>query len=325
MILITGGTGLIGSELIRQLVASGEPVRMIYRDRSSIEPLQIWKDKIEFVRADILDITELDEVMEGITQVFHCAGNNGRMNHAYEELMKTNAEGTANVVNAMLYRGVKRILYVSALPAIGGIPEKTVNEETRWEKNKYVSSYALSMTLAEREIWRGGVEGLEVIVVNAGTVLGIDSARKSRLTELVMQMQKGRLYTLNGCLNYVDVRDLGDVMIRLMKQQGLSDQRYIVVAGNIPVRQFLETAGKSFRLDFRTIVLGKFSAYSRIPFDQLRNWLTGQPRKWRLEELRYTMAGFRYDPAKLKSDLNYTFTPLESTLSRLAAESEKYR
>lgn len=320
MILVTGGTGLIGSELIRQLVASGEPVRMIYRDPSSIEPLQIWKNKIEFVQADILDITELDEVMKGITQVFHCAGNNGRMHHSYEELMKTNVEGTANVVNAMLYRGVKRILYVSALPAIGGIPEKTVNEETRWEKNKYVSSYALSMTLGEREIWRGGVEGLDVIVVNAGTVLGIDRNRKSRLTELVAQMQKGRLSTLNGCLNYVDVRDLAEVMIRLMKQQEIADQRYIVVAGSIPVQQFLEAAGRSFRLDFRTVVLGKFSAYSRIPFDQLRSWATGQPRKWRLEEMRYTMAGFRYDSAKLKAGLDYTFTPLESTLARLAAE-----
>lgn len=106
-ILVTGGTGLVGSNLIQQLIRKDKKVKAIYRSQI---PDIAGKEKVRWVKGDILDVISLDEAMEDIDHVYHCAAIVSFNPKRKQELFKTNIEGTANVVNAALNAGVKKTM-----------------------------------------------------------------------------------------------------------------------------------------------------------------------------------------------------------------------
>lgn len=122
MILVTGGTGFVGSYLIKDLLKSGEKVRATKRATSTLELLEGYVEQIEWVEADLNELGKLDELLNGVEKVYHCAGLVSFQSHDYAKLMKVNVEGTANLVNACLQNGVKKFLYVSSVVTLG-IPE----------------------------------------------------------------------------------------------------------------------------------------------------------------------------------------------------------
>ena len=119
MILVTGGSGLVGNELIHQLLADGNNVKTIYNNAS----LDIQHEKLISVKCDILDTTTLQEVMKDATHVYHCAAIVSFSKKNKQQLFKINIEGTANVVNAALDAGVKKLVHVSSVSALGRIRE----------------------------------------------------------------------------------------------------------------------------------------------------------------------------------------------------------
>src|SRR6218665_3918770 len=187
MILITGATGLVGSHLILHLLESSDSgsqkLRAIYRKDSSIARIQSLFSlygkahlfvQIEWIKADITDVPLLEIAFQNVTVVYHCAAHIS-FDPADEELLrKTNIEGTANIVNFSLEYGIKKLCYVSSIAALGDPKENEpiITEETEWNPEKPHSGYAISKYGAEMEIWRAQQEGLEVVVVNPGVILG---------------------------------------------------------------------------------------------------------------------------------------------------------
>src|SRR5471030_2035299 len=107
MILITGATGFLGAELAKQLADQGKPLRCTKRANSIIPAILIpYSDFISWVDADILNFPALDDAFDGITQVYHCAAWVSLMQKDKEPMIRTNVEGTANVVNLCLQYGV---------------------------------------------------------------------------------------------------------------------------------------------------------------------------------------------------------------------------
>lgn len=169
MILVTGGSGLVGSELISQLLAHGEHVKAIYNNT----PLFVSDPNLIAVQCDILDTSALEEAMEGITQLYHCAAAVSFSSKNKDRLLKINIEGTANVVNAALEAGVKKMVHVSSVSALGRIREnETVTEEMSWTEESSNSVYGKSKYLGEMEVWRGTGEGLDAVIVNPSLILG---------------------------------------------------------------------------------------------------------------------------------------------------------
>ena len=173
MILITGGTGFLGAQLVRSLAAAGKPLRCIYREGSAGKiPREITGD-VEWMPGDLLDVISLEMAMEGVEQVFHCAGLVSFQPGSRQLLQQVNVEGTANVVNAALERGVKKMVHVSSVAAIGRPSSGSViDENCKWEDHPNNSVYALSKYLAEMEVWRGIGEGLPAVIVNPSVILG---------------------------------------------------------------------------------------------------------------------------------------------------------
>ncbi|MDB5227062.1 MAG: family NAD(P)-dependent oxidoreductase, partial [Bacteroidota bacterium] len=217
MVFVTGASGFLGGELVNQLVTAGEQVRIIKRPSSNLSHLQKILDKIEIFEGDILDVPSLEIAFEGIEKIYHSAAVIGYDSSFYDAMYKTNIEGTANVVNIALQKNVKRIVHVSSIAAIGGKPGEMIDEETKWEKNKWTTQYGITKMLAEREIWRGIQEGLEAVIVNPGIIVGIGNDDHKATIRLFKRIASKKLpFYTNGTNGFIDVEDVARICIQLM-------------------------------------------------------------------------------------------------------------
>jgi dihydroflavonol-4-reductase len=191
MILVTGGTGLVGSHLLYDLVKSGASVRALKRAGSDLKgvlktfsfysqvPEELFS-RIQWVEGDIEDMASLEDAMEGADKVYHCAAIVSFLPQDRSAMLRVNVEGTANVVNACLQKQVSKLCHVSSIASLGrNSTSDLVNEETHWKTSPQNSWYAISKYGAEREVWRGAEEGLKVVVVNPSVILGPGSWNKS--------------------------------------------------------------------------------------------------------------------------------------------------
>jgi nucleoside-diphosphate-sugar epimerase len=147
MVLVTGGTGLVGAHLLLHLIENGETVRAIYRNSSSVEKTKslfsLYKkeslfENIQWIQADITDTPSLEIAFEDIDYVYHCAALISFDPKDEELIRKINIEGTANIVNFCIAKNIKKLCFVSSIAALGDIAphEKIITEATEWNPEK---------------------------------------------------------------------------------------------------------------------------------------------------------------------------------------------
>lgn len=323
MILVTGGTGLVGSFLLRRLVEQGkDPVRAIKRSNSDTSALQDISHAIEWVDAELEDINSLYDAMQGVTRIYHSAAHISMSNRDRDILHKVNYEGTANIVNAALDAGVQRLLYVSSIAAIGANPDLgMITENTKWEDSKINNAYGISKMLGEREVWRGMAEGLSCAVVNPGIVLGPAKWYSGSGRIWWHTNKNSRFYTdaING---YIDVRDVVDIMMRVMDLP-VKGERYILVAENASLKNLMVTVAKQ---------LGKRPPHIKIPpswmsliaiLESIKTTFTGEKQLVTPASARLVQKNFYYSNQKIKELLQYEFIPLEATLAYISGEFQQ--
>jgi nucleoside-diphosphate-sugar epimerase len=271
MILVTGATGLVGSHLIQQLVQNGEKVRAIYR---SAIPFNQFGKNVEWVRGDILDILSLEDAMQNVVQVYHCAAVVSFNPSKISSLQKTNIEGTANVVNACINTGVKKLLFVSSVAALGRIREdKPIDESMNWTPETSNSEYGKTKYMAELEVWRGMGEGLDVAIVNPVIILGAGDWTSGSSAIFKSAFDEFPWYT-SGMSGFVDVQDVVNAMVTIM-QSSVSGERFIISGTNANYRDVFSMIAKYFQ---------KKPAYKKVtPF--LANIV------WRLEAIKAIFTG----------------------------------
>ncbi len=242
MILVTGGTGLVGSHLLLHLIENGENVRAIYRKLETIQKTkslfsllkkELLFEKIEWIQANIIDVPSLELVFENIDYVYHCAALISFDPKDENKLRKINIEGTANIVNFCIAKKVKKLCFVSSIAALGDLAanETIITEETEWNPEKPHSDYAISKYGAEMEIWRGQQEGLNSIIVNPGVILG------PRIWEhgsgvLFKKIEKEFPFYTKGSTGFIVVTDVVRIAVKLMKSE-LKNERFTLISQNI--------------------------------------------------------------------------------------------
>jgi nucleoside-diphosphate-sugar epimerase len=242
MILVTGGTGLVGSHLLLHLIENGESVRAIYRKVETIQKTkslfsllkkELSFEKIEWIQANIIDVPSLELVFENIDYVYHCAALISFDPKDENKLRKINIEGTANIVNFCIAKKVKKLCFVSSIAALGDLKENEtiITEETEWNPEKPHSDYAISKYGAEMEIWRGQQEGLNSIIVNPGVILG------PRIWEqgsgvLFKKIEKEFPFYTKGSTGCIAVTDVVRIAVKLMKSE-LKNERFTLISQNI--------------------------------------------------------------------------------------------
>jgi dihydroflavonol-4-reductase len=134
-------------------------------------------------------------------------------------MIANNVEGTANLVNAALEKGVRKICHVSSVAALGRLDEQQlITEETNWVPSKKISGYSESKFFSEVEIWRGIEEGLNAVIVNPSIILG-PANWETGSAKMFKTVWDGMKFFTRGVTGFVDVRDVVKAMILLMDEQ----------------------------------------------------------------------------------------------------------
>ena len=325
-VLVTGGTGFLGSYLIKELMAKGHTVRALRRSGATLpfysgagwEKGADWGkadwEKVEWFEGDIRDISGLEEAMAGVNAVIHAAAKVSYSGKDRRELFGVNIEGTMHVVNAALEQGVKRFIHVSSVAALGRTAgDGEVTEEKVWEDSKLNTSYAVSKFHGEMEVWRGFGEGLPVAIVNPSTLLGYGDWNHSSCTLFRSAFQEFPWYT-EGVNGFVDVTDTARAVVRLLESD-ISGQRYILNGDNWSFRRLFGAMAAGF---------GKKPPYREAtPFlsgvawrmEKIKSLLTGRPSLVTRESARVAGSRTFFDNGKILRQLpDFRFTPLEETI-----------
>jgi dihydroflavonol-4-reductase len=319
MILVTGGTGLVGSHLLRHLVQLGSKIRATRRPDSNLHLIADIAHAIEWVDADLEEPQSLYEAMQGIEQLYHCAALISYAPTDADEMRRINRQGTANVVDMALQAGIKKMVYVSSIAALGrSVKHRDVNEETPWHDSRLNSNYAISKMLAEREAWRGIAEGLDTVIVNPSIIIGRGDWQTSSC-RLITRIYKGLRFYTNGGTGFVDVLDLVAIMHQLMNSP-ITNQRFVVSAENWSYKDFFTAVAQNLHKQPPTIAANKLLSSLAWRLEALKGKITGSKPLITRETARNAREFYLYDNQKVKKALNFTFRPLSQTIQRVCKE-----
>ena len=324
MVLVTGGTGFIGSHIIHYLLDKGYSVRAIKRPESSFHIIERVfsfyqsersdiKNKIEWMDADITDIFSLETCFEGISDVYHAAAIVSFQPGDHGAMQRVNIQGTANMVNVAIEKKIRKFCHVSSIAAIGRADnESVIDENVVWKASRNNSNYATSKYGAEREVWRGIVEGLSAVIVNPSIVLGPGEIN-SGSTKLIRAVEKGlKFYTL-GINGVVDVRDVAQIMIRL-KESDIAGERFILSSENITYRTLFRYIAKELNKPEPLFKARKWMGELAWRGEYLRYLITRNKPLITKETARTANKIYKYSADKIKNTLGFQFRPVEQTI-----------
>ena len=322
MILVTGATGFLGSELVRQLLQNGQKVRALKRDSSKIPRILKDQDAIEWVNADLLDYYSLEDAVQGIDKVYHCAalisfdpGNKKRM-------LKVNVEGTVNLLNVCVANNIEKFLHVSSVAAVGDSKKgELITEKHHWELGAGQSSYSISKYESEMEVFRAAAEGLKTVIVNPAIIIGKEAGSEGS-GQIFETINRGLSYYPDGSFGYVDVSDVASAMIALM-ESNISNERFIVSAENWTYRDlFTEIATKLGKQPPKIAVQPWMLEFARLGAGII-TLLTGKRYGLTKDTVRTAFKKQNYSNEKIKKALNLEFKSVKDSISAICMNYNK--
>ena len=333
MILVTGGTGLVGSHLLYELVKKDEPVRALIRNRNKIDLVKkIFSyysndsenliQKIDWVEGDILDLHSLEEAFTDIKKVYHCAAIVSFNGKDKNQLINANVQGTENVVNLCLNNNIEKLCHVSSIASLGGsVNGEIIDENSNWTSSKNHSIYAVSKFKSEMEVWRGVQEGLNAVIVNPSVILG-PGFWNSGSGSLFAKAAKGMKYFTVGATGFVDVRDVADAMVKLMESDS-SAERFILNAENLYYKDLFEKIS-----DAMDVAKPKKEASQKllnlaVLLDSIASTLRIKKREITKEVIRSSTSISKYSNEKVIKAIGKTFLPIEKSIGEIAEKFKK--
>jgi dihydroflavonol-4-reductase len=312
LVLVTGGSGLLGRALVDRLVADGRRVRALVRGDAGAAALAAAG--ADPVRGDVLDPPSLEAAMRGCASVFHAAGVNAMCRRDPRPMVRTNVDGSANVVRAAAAGGVRRLVVTSSASTVGE-PSGTVGREDSPHRGSYLSHYERSKHVAERTVFALGSElGVDVVCVNPSSVQG--PGRTTGSARLLLDLVNGRLPALvETWVSLVDIADCTDGHL-LAEARGVPGERYLLSGATLSTRE---------AADLLRGIWGRPERVRWIPAGLARAGGAGVEAVGRLlrrdvpvcrEVVRTLLHGHRYDGSRAERELGLRYTPLEETLDR---------
>ena len=323
MILVTGATGILGRVIVLELLKRGKTVRAAKRKSSNLEevkdsfrfytenPTEFF-NKIEWVNVDFEDIHSLQNALNGVEEVYHCAAKVSFHPKDEKEMYQTNIECTKQLLFACQNSSVKKFLFVSSIAVLDGLNENgELDESSDFNPKIDHSAYAISKHFSEMEVWRASAEGLNTVIVNPGLIIGSGNWKESSGT-LFMEFEKND-YTFSGGTSYVDVRDVAQISIELM-EKNIFGERFILVSESAKYEEIgnsiRQKLGKSPMKLLPNFVL-KVGFYLNLLF----GWLFSPLKMANKVNVQSVTEFNKISNKKIKEKLNYQFIPLEESLA----------
>jgi len=328
MVLVTGSTGLLGSHLIFELLSHNYEVKALKRIHSDIDfvkkvlsyysnDYEALFNKIIWVEGDINDVNSLYDAMDGVDCVYHTAAIVSFNHDAYALMKRVNSEGTANVVNMCLEKGIKKLCYSSSVASLGRVnADSYISEETWWEHTHRNSAYSITKYYAEQEVWRGIAEGLNTVMVNPSIIIGPGHLNRgsSKLFETVYHGQKFYTKGVNG---FVDVRDVARIM-RLLIEKDINSERFIVSSENLSYQYVLTEIAKQLEVPPPKYNAGPLLSSIAWRLEHFKSLITRKSPLITKETATTAQKHHSYDTKKIVNALNYTFIPVSKAIKDTA-------
>ena len=333
MIFVTGGTGLVGAHLLFELTSAGNRVKALKRETSNLQQVlktfsyysetpQKLFNLIEWVDGDILDYFSLEKILEGVTEIYHCAAIVSFDSKERQKMITNNVEGTSNLVNAAIENGVKKICHVSSIAALGRLDDQQlVTEDTNWVPTKKISGYSESKFFSEVEIWRGIEEGLDAVIVNPSIIFG-PANWETGSARMFKTIWDGMKFYTKGVTGYVDVKDVVRAMILLMDEtnfEAAKNQRFLLNAENVSFQsvfcQIADALEKPRPKYFATNFLLKM--LWRVV--KIAGWITGKPSAITRDVVANSNTVNNFDGGKIVKHFNFNYLPISESIKQTAS------
>jgi dihydroflavonol-4-reductase len=309
---VTGGTGFVGANVVRTLLAAGWNVRALLRARSDGRNLDDLA--VQRIEGGLLD-ADLAEKMRGCRAVFHVAAQYSLLRTDREEVLRSNLEGTRNILAAARAAGVERTVYTSSVSAIGVRHGGVADETFQAPLEAAVGAYKRSKLLAEREARAAARAGQEIVIVNPSTPLGAWDRKPTPTGEIIVRFLTGRMPALvETGLNVVDVADVARGHL-LAFERGRSGERYILGGENLSLGALLERIGA---------IAGKKPPGLRVPHwvplvaafveERVLAPLAGRKAQLAVDGVRMSREAMYYDTSKAMRELGYTHGSLDTAI-----------
>lgn len=319
VILVTGGTGFLGSTLIKLLINSGNAVLAIKRTNSEIPETLRSSSLVQWLDADITDYFALSDAFAGVSEVYNCAAKISYHKEDWTHMMHTNIVGTQHIVNLCLEHKA-RLVHVSSIAALGSPkPGELISEQSKWDDGANHSKYALSKHGSEMEVWRGIMEGLDAVIVNPSVIMGSGPGRKASdaIFDLV---HKGIKVYPPGTLGIVDVEDVANIMILLMNDRSIRAERFVLNSENLTNKSLLERVAKLLDRPAPKIAATPFLLSIGWRAAKFISLLKGGRPALTRETAKAAASRLAYSNRKVTERLGYRFKPVDLTLKEMSID-----
>ena len=319
---VTGGSGFIGSAIVRALVDEGAEVRALVRASSSRENLEGLP--IELVEGDLGDEQALRRGLAGCDEAYHCAALYAFRSRGGEEFVRSNVEGSRNVVRAAAEAGVSRIVYTSSVATVKPIPGRAADESSQARAEDAPGHYKRSKILAEQEVLRlAREEGAPVVVVNPSAPVGPRDVKPTPTGRMIVDFLTGKMpaYVDTG-LNVVDVDDCARGHL-LAARQGRPGERYILGGEDMSLLEILTELGRiGGRRPPRVRVPHGLTIAAAAASEAVARLLGTDPAI-PLESARLARHHMYFDSTKAREELGHSSRPAAEALERAVACFER--
>ena len=330
MILVTGGTGLVGSHLLYHLLLKNDSVKAIHQQTSDLlavkkvfryytTDVEVLYNKIVWVEANLNNIPELEIAFKDITYVYHCAAFVSFDTKDYKKMRRINIAGTTNIVNQCILNSVKKLCFVSSVATLEkDIKKDVIDESENWDNTKDKSGYAITKYGAEKEVWRASQEGIDMIIVNPGVILGSGFWNKGS-SALFSKIKNGFPFYTEGVTGFVDVIDVVQIMQKLMLSE-VKNERFILVSENISFKDlFFQIADA---LDVKRPKMKVSKIWSEIIWrlDKVKSTILRSPALITKYSSRSSQSKNIYSSNKIKSVMDIQFNKIDQTILRVCKD-----
>lgn len=313
--LVTGGTGFIGSHVVRHLAAQGVAVRCLVRPHSQRKNLQGLD--IEYSVGDLRDPSSLKHAVRDCHWIFHVAADYRLWVRHPEAMDRVNIEGTRHLFEAAAEAGAQRIIFTSSVAAIGRPGEGGVGNETMdptldhligpYKKSKFLSDQ-LARDMARR--------GLPIVIVNPSTPIGSQDIKPTPTGKMIVDFLNHKMpgYVETG-LNFVDVEDVA-AGHWLAAQKGRIAERYILGNRNMSLKEFLELLAKVSGLPAPRFRIPYAAAWLAGAVSTGFSYLANKEPAIPLSGVRMARETMYYDARKAVQELGLPQTPIEEAVRK---------
>ena len=310
-VLVTGAAGHLGNNVVRALLAQGRTVRALtHATSASLAGLDVEKSQ-----GDILDRASLDRAFEGVESVYHCAALVSILPSDGPRVLRTNVLGPRNVVDACLAHGVKRLVHVSSVHALGPPRSNGVTDESCGPNlDPTAPAYDRSKTAGEEEIRAGIRRGLDAVTVNPTGIIGPHDYFPHLTGRALITMYRGRLpMNIEGGFNWVDVRDVAAGALAA-EARGRTGEGYLLSGHWASMPDIAQLMRDSTGRRGPRLVAPLWLARLGLPFLSAWAKLTRQAPLYTAPSLRALTEHRACSSAKAGAELGFAPRPLAQTI-----------